>query len=340
MINIKSILNNNISIALHTALAILALSSCSMMHEDMDGCKQELKVKFKYDMNMLFADAFDGQVKDVTLHAYDESGKLIFKKTESVSDINAHGGYMTLDNIKPGRYSLQVWAEGSKKQEDSYNYTTTGNAANDITRLDCKINRKTRDVAHDLTPLYHGLLNNADLTLDGYGTKTVTVPLTKDTNIIRVVIQNASGKAISHDDFKFAIDDDNSWLAFDNTALKEDSVTYHPWSQYDGTATSADNTTTAVSAVVAEMTVNRLLVDKSPRLKVYNMHNGKMVFNIPLIDYSLLVKGNYNKEMDSQEYLDRQDEYNFIFFVDDNLNWLSATIYVNSWRVVLHNTDM
>ena len=53
----------------------------------------------------------------------------------------------------------------------------------------------------------------------------------------------------------------------------------------------------------------------------------------------LLVKGNYNKGMTDQEYLDRQHEYNFVFFIDDNHNWLAAQIYINSWRVVLNNTE-
>lgn len=64
------------------------------------------------------------------------------------------------------------------------------------------------------------------------------------------------------------------------------------------------------------------------------------MFNIPLVDYALLVKGNYNKDMTDQDYLDRQDEYSFVFFVDDSMNWLSASIFVNSWRVVLQNVDM
>ena len=103
---------------------------------------------------------------------------------------------------------------------------------------------------------------------------------------------------------------------------------------------SASDASTQVSAVVAEMTVNRLLASKNPRLKVYNNLNNKLVFSIPLIDYALLVKGNYNKAMTDQEYLDRQDDYSFIFFVDDHLDWLNATIYVNSWRVVLQNVEM
>lgn len=124
-----------------------------------------------------------------------------------------------------------------------------------------------------------------------------------------------------------------------NDNIKEDSITYRPWSQYDGIV-GAEESETQVSAVVAEMTVNRLFANKKPRLKVYNNENGKLVFNIPLVDYALLVKGNYNKDMTDQDYLDRQDEYSFVFFVDDGMNWLSASIFVNSWRVVLQNVDM
>lgn len=176
--------------------------------------------------------------------------------------------------------------------------------------------------------------------MEDYGTKTITVPLTKNTNNVKVVIQNTSGKKLKASDFDFKIDDDNGWLAYDNTPVMDDSITYRPWAQHDGSVRAVNEDETQVSAVVAEMTVNRLFATKHPRLKVYNTNNGKMVFNIPLIDYALLVKGNYNKTMTDQEYLDRQDDYNFIFFVDDRLNWLNANIYINSWRVVLQNAEM
>ncbi len=330
-----------------TMALLLSSSACSLMHDDYADCRQELRVNFVYDMNMKFADAFKGQVKNVTLHAYDADGNLALEKTESSDAILARGGYMTLD-VKPGNYRLEVWAEGEQRQADSYVYGKPSANASTISALDCRINRSSRYLDHDLTALYHGL-TDADLSLNGYGVKTATVRLTKDTNNVRVVIQNASGKRLNADDFSFFIDDDNSWLAFDNSPLKEDSITYTPWSQYDGTAggteenvamKDAEKATTQMSAVVAEMTVNRLFTSKQPRLRVRNNTNGKTVFSIPLIDYALLVKGNYNRSMSNQEYLDRQDEYNFIFFVDDNLNWLSASIVVNSWRIVLQNTNM
>lgn len=337
MINLTYILNKMKVASMAMLLPIIACS-CSMMHEDMGECKQELRLKFKYDKNMKFADAFSSQVKTLSLHAYNKNGEMVFDKTEAVSDIEAAGGYFTLD-IKPCVYSLQVWAEGENVYDGSYKYSTKGKAEDGIENLDCKINRDGRKVDHDLNALYHGMMGNVDLRMDDYGVKTFTMPLTKNTNNIKVVIQNASGKKLKASDFSFEIDDDNSWLDCYNDNIKEDSITYRPWSQYDGIV-GAEESETQVSAVVAEMTVNRLFANKTPRLKVYNNENGKLVFNIPLVDYALLVKGNYNKDMTDQDYLDRQDEYSFVFFVDDGMNWLSASIFVNSWRVVLQNVDM
>ena len=206
----KSVLNIT-TIAMLALLFTFAVSSCSMMHEDMSGCKKELRVRFVYDMNMKFADAFASQVKTVTLHAYNLNGDLVFKKTEKVSDIAAAGGCMTLD-IDPCIYTLQVWAEGEERQTNSYIYNTDGDINNDVTKLDCKINRTDRDVKHDLTTLYHGLLKNVDLRMEDYGVKTVVVPLTKNTNNVKVVIQNAIGVKLNATDFDFKIEDDNAWL--------------------------------------------------------------------------------------------------------------------------------
>ena len=348
MMNRKFSTSKHLFIAAVTVVLLLLTASCSMMHDDREGCVQELRVTFSYDMNMKFADAFANEVKAVSLYAYDTGGRLAFHRTEPVADLLKRGGYMTLDGVAPGHYTLLVWAEGENRYTDSYLYTTTSDASQNITRLDCRVNRSGRELPHDLTPLYHGMMADADLTLSGYGVKTVNVPLTKNTNNIRVVLQNASGEPLHTGDFSFSIDDDNTWLAYDNAPLADDSVTYRPWSQYDGTtrtvrsanAATLSDADTKISAVVAELTVNRLLVSKHPRLKVRDTKDGKTVFSIPLIDYALLVKGRYHATMSDQEYLDRQDDYDFIFFIDDDHNWLSASIVVNSWRVVLQNTDI
>ena len=84
----------------------------------------------------------------------------------------------------------------------------------------------------------------------------------------------------------------------------------------------------------------RLVKGQELRLTVTDKEMGRTVFSIPLIDYALLVKGFYNRDMDDQEYLDRQDVYDMVFFLDESDRWLDAYIYVNSWKVVLHNSAL
>ena len=49
----------------------------------------------------------------------------------------------------------------------------------------------------------------------------------------------------------------------------------------------------------------------------------------------LMVKGEYNKSMSDQDYLDRQDDYTMTFFIDSENRWYThAGIYINSWYVV------
>lgn len=331
--------------ALAAVMAMMfTVTSCGMMEDDQSDCPKQLRVNFKYDMNMKFADAFPNEVKTVTLYAFDKDGNLALQKLESVKDIENRGGYMSVDELKPGNYTLKVWAEGEERFANSYIYGNTDNK--NISTLTSRINRSARAIDHDITALYHGLLKDADLNLDGYGVKTATVELTKNTNVVRVVMQNASGKKLNAADFDFYINDDNSFLGYDNAAMPEDSITYVAWSKYDGIlnpnhqpTVNSDESVTPTSAVVAEMTVNRLFADKNPQLCIFKHATGEKILQIPLIDYVLLVKGNYNKGMTDQEYLDRQDEYNFVFFIDDNHNWLAAQIYINSWRVVLNNTE-
>ena len=73
-------------------------------------------------------------------------------------------------------------------------------------------------------------------------------------------------------------------------------------------------------------------------MTVYNK-KGEKILSIPLIDYALLVKGSY-AAMDDQEYLDRQDKYDLVFFLDQGDRWMNAYIYINSWKLVLQDTDL
>ena len=149
------------------------------------------------------------------------------------------------------------------------------------------------------------------------------------------------------DKFVFTITDTNGSMDWDNTLLPDEPVTYYAWhtdaGEVDMDTQPEENQAASratFSATIAELTVPRLVKGQETRLTVTNKVTGKAVFSIPLIDYALLVKGFYNRDMDDQEYLDRQDVYDMVFFLDEGDRWLDAYIYINSWKVVLQNSEL
>ena len=171
------------------------------------------------------------------------------------------------------------------------------------------------------------------------------IPLVKDTKTVRVVLQHLDGSPVPADRFTFNIACANGLMAHDNSLLPDEVLNYRPYYTASGTAeTQADGTraTTSISTALAEMSTGRLVWDNGTpaTLSVTNNETGQVVLSIPLMDYALLVKGYYNRDMPDQEYLDRQDEYNLTFFLDENNRWVSSTIIINSWRVVLSEEEL
>ena len=73
------------------SLAVLGMTmvSCSnILDEEMVDCSVEYRVKFKYDHNMKFADAFANEVRSVTLYSFDQDGNIVSGK-QMPSDINS-----------------------------------------------------------------------------------------------------------------------------------------------------------------------------------------------------------------------------------------------------------
>ena len=80
--------------------------------------------------------------------------------------------------------------------------------------------------------------------------------------------------------------------------------------------------------------------ERKMRLTVLDNDTGKTVVSLPLVDYALLVKGEYRRNMDDQEFLDRMDEYNLVFVLDQNHHWVSMSINIHSWKLVWQNTNI
>lgn len=322
-----------------TALSLLILCSCmdNFIFEGEGDCGTYYHIRFKYDYNMKFADAFANEVNCIALFVFDSEGRLIERVESSDKESLSSGAFEIRLELQEGRYDLVAW--GGLMNEESFDLLADieiGNTTKE--ELMVRMNRENAAVTKDLSPLYHGTLPLEVTSHPGNITETIT--LMKNTNVIRVVLQELSGNSVDADKFRFDITDDNGALyAWDNDFLVDETLTYLPWSMSTGTAEIQPKTTTSVSVALAEFTIGRMKAGNSPVLNVTNKETGKRVLSIPVADYALLIKGQYNKSMSDQEYLDRQDEYNMTFFLDNN-EWVNSSIIINSWKVVINNTEI
>lgn len=330
-----------------------------MMHEEELDCNPHYKVRFRFDMNMLYADAFPSQVGEVDLYVFDRDGNIVWKGHEEGPALAMEGYTMDLP-LQPGNYDFVAWC---RKRRDNASDFKMENERGPATPIDLRMKMARAydeiDAAHsstDLNALFHGSLTNVELP-DTWGEHTVTVPLTKDTNSIRIMLVHLSGKKIHKEDFTIKISDTNGYLDSDNTILADEPIEYRTWAMTEGVAqtvipgggetrgvSSLDNPTrapiTAVHSLIGEMTTSRLQTCQTPMLTVIRNADQEKIIEIPLIDYFLMVKGEYHRPMEDNEYLDRQDDYTMTFFLLEDGSWYKSVVDILSWRVVLQNTDL
>jgi len=321
---------------LSSALVCIAASACGeLIYDDPEDCP-EYRVKFRYDWNMKYADAFAHEVKAVTLYVLDPQGSIVWSASES-GEALAAGDYSMVVKVPAGKYDLLAWCDADEFGTYSFG---KGSLKTDLT---CSLNSKSSGdapayVDTDLDRLYYGYLSAADFSAKK-GKVTVTLGLKKNTNSFKVVLQHLSGAPVDCDKFDFSIFADNALMDWDNSLLPSTEVEYRAWSVYSGSI-DLGTRSEALNVAIAELSTGRLVKGHSPRLNIRLKDSGETVLSVPLIDYALLVKGRYNEGLDDQEYLDRQDEYDMVFFLDEADRWVDSFIYINSWKVVLQHTEL
>lgn len=332
------------AVAFFTALLT---GGCDSMFYDYSDCVDSSNlIQLKYDYNMKFADAFDNEVESVTLFVFDEKTRKLVTRMDVEADDLTPDNEVAL-NIAPGEYDILVWAG---RYGDSFDITAGQAGQSEIEDFHCRMHRaEGGHVSDDLARLYHGTLHlSADYASPSNPNKSI-VYLKKDTNTFRVVLQHLSGEKVDCDDFDFKITDANGWMNHDNSLRQDEMLTYHPWYLYSGSVdintnpeiapgTRADalltpNSRASLGAALAEFTTGRLIWGAQPTLTISEKSTGKTVLSINVIDYANLVKGFYHRQMSEQEYLDRQDEYNMTFFLDEKNQWINTVIIINDWRI-------
>lgn len=352
--NIRALIRNVVAKVCMASVCLLAMSSCdNWLYEEEGDCSVYYRLKFRYDMNLKWADAFANEVTSIHLYAFDKSGVLAWQKAEQIVPGTAENYSMLLD-LPAGDYKLLAWCglQNDGEQDESFSVPEARVGETRMEQLQCALNRQHDESGaysnEHLYRLFHGVLDVSLPVNDDGGSYEYIMSLIKNTNHIRVILQHLPGVDVNKDDFIFRIDDENGLMAYDNELLEDENINYRPWDVQNveaGIGMDGNRAVSNVKGLVADFTVGRLIeTHRKKMILAIDTKDGKKVARIPVMDYALMGKEYYEKEyrypMNERQFLDRLDECVMTLFLDENNNWVSSVIQIQSWRVVLSNVDI
>ena len=300
-------------------LLLLVLFSCTSIDETLPECR--LYVRFRYDYNMEFSDAFASQVNRVDVFVFDKDGTFVIKKSEQGETLG--GSYRMPLPLPAGEYRIAAWAGMS----DDFEMPEPVAGKTTLEELTVRMKRE-ESLVHNkaLNPLWYG-----GVSFTGRQEQTETVSLIKDTNKFRFILQKSGpGEELDINDCLFEIRADNGYYDWNNDLLDDDMISYRPY--YLEKVEDV--------GIVVEMNTMRLLEHKKVYLTLTRKSDGKELMRIDLIPYLLLTKME-GHNIPAQEYLDRQSEYAIVFFYNPELlNFLSTKIVINGWTIWLKGEDL
>lgn len=303
------------------------LGSCEFVKDDLPDCEMGVSLQFKYEYNMLRADAFAPEVDCVTVFVLDDNYNFVKSLSETTKVLQDPNYKMKLP-LDPGKYHLVVYGGitcANSAFDFAPNWITTraGNGTiNDIrVSLPYDENGISNKMLHDLDARTGGLFyGTLDLSIDyvedfnGVNHRVETVYLMKDNNNIQVMLQELNyPDKMDVSDYDFEIVDDNFLLdGYNNIiSLADQGITtkYTPFASetrlmgyvevpnYHG-APAEESTERQVKVACAEFATSRLVEQHmaTARLRVisHKTHddngNPKVIIDIPFITYLAMAR--------------------------------------------------
>ena len=332
-------------------LPLAGLLSCGLVMEDLAECPSPVtELRFVYEYNMERANAFHNQVDCLSAMFFDSDGTLVAVEKEIDRSLLADENYRMRPELPDGTYHVVVYG-GMECENASFSHARNmivGSSKLSDLRVQLYPSCLTDSDRHRLHNHYYGA---ADFTVVSGKDTYVTVEMMRNTNSVQVALQNENGGVIDHNDFIFEIIDDNNDFNHENNLLTTGEITYKPWiteNRSTGTVSKAGGDDDEWYAALARFTTSRLVIANpqtkptAATLRIRRSDSGETVFRIPLVNYMLMFKHDNSdaglEDMGDQEYLDRENTWNFVFFLKDGL-WVDGHIIINDWEVRMNNTD-
>jgi hypothetical protein len=314
-----------------------AVSCSDLIYDEEEDCTQIYRITFNYDMNMKFANAFPAECNSVALYVFDNDGMYLKTYTTTVEELKNTDYYLTLD-LEPGSYKFISWC-GLNEEHNSIEIASMTAGTSTYTELLARIKR-TNGVSSLVDNLYYGSL---DATLpDEVGVHDYEIHLMKNTNTFNVILQAADEASID-DEYNIYITAENGYMNWDNSLLDDDVLTFKPTRRvYADADAEINDEPTTIAAYGVSINTGRIMSSFGNEFVIHiETSSGENIYTVPLTMYlDMFWQLSAQKDIPSfQEYLDRQDTYNIVFFLVGG-NKIGSYIYINKYKLVLIDEEL
>lgn len=359
-------------------MALAAVTSCSMMHQDLSDCPVGLYLTLKYDYNLQRANMFSDHVGEVTVYVYDEQGNFVTKQTETNTE-----GYAPLKSpvysmhmkLPEGKYKFIVLA-GQKSYESMMaepgakfvrNEPQPGDPMENLwvelghTPLEGEQEGlfEVKNEGLPLDTIWHGMLTEPVEVFEASPTYD-TISLVRNTKHINITIREmADPTKMDIADYELKITDSNAKLRWDNTVGETDRLVYKPYRTWntDDKEPAVDMNGDPLEGVGhtghADFMTSRIIWRSDTRngreeskaiLSVtYNdKANGKKeVIKVDLADMLARLATSAETMYSPQEFLDRGYDYRMSFYLlNGEWRYTLLSIDVLGWTVRIDNVEL
>ena len=296
------------SFLLHIICIVALFSSCDWVNDDLSDCPTGTWLKISYTYNILNVDAASTQVGDITILAFDKNDKYVDRL--DVDSITLHQGYCMVRLPFPEEtYHLLIWGGIS-----GYQYQLPNLKAGQTERKSLNISLacdNKNQFNRKLNALFHSSLENITIS-EEY--QVITAGLVKNTNYFSCILQDENNLPLRQEDFAFTLESTNGVIDYTNTPVGTTPTCYLPYRQ------ELSLTSEQIPIIHARLNTLRIMKGDDTTLSIKHTPSGKTILRLPLTQYLLLSKNYPNNigDISDQEYLDREDSYTLMFFIQSS----------------------
>lgn len=311
---------------------ITLFSSCDWVNDDQSGCASGTWLKVSYTYNILDVDAAS-HIGDITILAFDKNDKYVDRL--DVDSVTLHQGYCMVKVPFPeGTYDLLIWGGAGNPQTYQFPYLKTGVTERKSLLLSLLCDNE-KQKSGKLNSLFYSSLENITISQDY---QVFTASLMKNTNYFSCILQDENYRSLNEEDFSFTLESTNGCMDHTNTPVGTELVIYP--SYHKGISTISGQ----IPVVHAQLNTLRIMKEDKTSLLIKHIPSGKTILRLPITPYLLLSKPyKYLDEASDQEYLDRQDSYTLLFFIqssESGVPQICSRMEVNGWIIRLNDSEL